>query len=177
MRLLPASPRRRKRLLYASPFAVLAVVFFVLVVFFRDPGGAVGPSARPGKAEVYTLPKPTPIAAAAKADALRTLDVFVRSAALRQDLERSWELASPAMKLGTSHRDWLEGNLPVFPYPAAEFKTASYRVTGTYAGRIVDADALILPRRKNGEQRVYSCELHEVDGRWLVDWCYPRKSL
>jgi hypothetical protein len=40
---------------------------------------------------------------------------------------------------------------------------------------------LVLPKEtKAGQlagQQVYACELHDVRGSWLVDQCYPRKTL
>ncbi|HET7044740.1 MAG TPA: hypothetical protein VFI37_07815 [Gaiellaceae bacterium] len=176
MRFLPASPRRRRRLLYASPAFGFALVVALLFAFYRHPVKSDQIPTHPGKAQVYALPKPMPASAHAKKEALRTLDVFIRSAALRHDLARSWPLASPKMRQGTSHADWLHGNLPVYPYPAAQFRAVSYRVTGTYAGGIVDVDALLVPKKADGFELVYSCELHPNRGRWLVDYCYPRKS-
>jgi len=178
MRLLPRSPRRRRRLLYASPGIALVLVVAGLVAFYRHPAKSDYIPARPGKAQVYALPKTVRASPAAKAEALRTVDVFIRSAALRRDLARSWPLASPKMREGTSRADWLRGNLPVFPYPAAQFGDVSYTVTGTYAGGIVDVDALVVSnRRRGGLELVYSCELHRAGSRgFLVDYCYPRKA-
>lgn len=176
MRLLPASPRRRRRLLYASPALALAAVVALLFAFYRHPAKPAGPEARPGKAQVYRLPKAVPMSARTKREALRTLDVFIHSAALRRDLARSWPLASARMRSGVTHADWLKGDLPVYPYPAHDFRAVSYRITGTYEGGVVDVDALVVPRSKLGLELVYSCELHPRGGRFLVDYCYPRKA-
>jgi hypothetical protein len=174
MRLLPSSPRRRRRLLYSSPALGLALAVAIVAVFFRHSTPEA--ATRPGKPDVYVQPKAAPMSGKAKAQALRTLDVFIRSAALRHDLARSWSLASAKMRSGTSRADWLHGNLPVFPYPAKQFRAVSYRVTGTYVGGIVDVDALLAPKTATGLELVYSCELHPRRGRWLVDYCYPRKA-
>ena len=175
MRLLPRSPRRRRRLLYASPGIAFIVAFALVFVLTRNSGNANDTPVR-GKPQVYKVPKAAHVSARTKREAVRTLDVFIRSAALRRDLARSWPLASPQMRQGVTHSDWLHGNLPVFPYPADDFRAVSYRVTGTFVGGLVDVDALLVPRSKTGLELVYSCELHPRRGRWLVDYCYPRKS-
>lgn len=176
MRLLPESPRKRRRLLYASPAVLLAVVIALLLAFYRHPAKPIVQAPHAGKAQVYRVPKAAHVSAQRKREAVRTLDVFIRSAALRRDLARSWPLASPKMRQGVTRADWLKGDLPVFPYPAKDFRDVSYRVTGTFAGGLVDVDALLVSRSKNGLELVYSCELHPRAGRFLVDYCYPRKS-
>ena len=62
------------------------------------------------------------------------------------------------------------------PYPRAVYR--SYGVTLKYSYRgVLGYDVLVLPKTANGEQRVYACELDEIQGRWLVDFCYPRTTL
>jgi hypothetical protein len=104
----------------------------------------------------------------------------VRSAFIRQDLAASWPLATAHMKLGTSHAEWLAGDLPVVPYPANAFRT--FGLTPKYSYRnVLGYDVLVLPKKtKAGSeagQQIYECELHDVHGNWLVDFCYPRKTL
>ena len=173
---LPESPRTRRRLLYAC---VVLTVLIILAVLQAAIGGRSGPTmtkVRPGAVQRYVTPpsvKPTEEALAA---AKQTLDAFVPSAVIRRHLARSWPLATPHMKEDTSRADWLAGNLPVVPYPAGQYRTQSYRLRYSYAG-ILGFDVLVLPRHTNGPQQVYSCELHQVRGAWLVDFCVPRKTL
>ena len=82
------------------------------------------------------------------------------------------------MKIGTSHADWLAGDLPVVPYPAKAFRTFGMTLKYSYA-HVLGYDVLVLPKqtRAGAEagQQVYECELHDVRGSWLVDFCYPRR--
>lgn len=172
---LPQSPRIRRRLLYAAIGASALGVFAVLAVVIGNVSGPKQAPLRAGAPEVYRGPKSVPATAAEKRAAEHTLDVFVRSAVIRRNLAASWPLASPEMRKGTSHADWLAGNLPVVPYPASQFRAASFTLKGSYKG-LLDYDVLVVPKRAGGEQRVYSCELADVGGRWLVDYCYPRTS-
>jgi hypothetical protein len=160
-------------------FVVLGVA--ALIVFDRNSGHSLATPIDPhGVAKVYHAPKTVLATPQQKAAALSTLSRFVRSAIVRRNLASSWSLATAHMKAGTSRSDWLRGNLPVVPYPAAAFRTAGYTLKYQYKG-ILGYDALVLPKEtpaaQQAGQQVYACELHDVGGRWLVDYCYPRKTL
>jgi hypothetical protein len=169
------------RLLWGSIAGLAFIVVISLIVFVPNTGHSFAtPIDEHSKAKVYHPPKTVKATAAQRAAALSTLGHFVRSALIRRNLASSWPLATRHMKLGTSHSDWVHGNLPVVPYPAVAFRTAGYTLTYQYKG-ILGYDVLVLPKQtKAGQeagQQVYQCELHEVESSWLVDSCYPRKTL
>ena len=174
-RLLPQSPRKRRRLLRLAIVAAALAVVGILLAFFRNTGTSTETPLSNTPATVVRPPKEVPATGAERRAAERSLDVFVHSAILRSHLAASWPLASPKMLVDTTRAQWLRGELPVPPYPRADFKTASWRLVGSYP-RLLDYDVLVLPKRAKGEQRVYSCELREYGRRWLVDYCYPRTS-
>ena len=152
-----------------------------LIVFVPNTGhSSQTPINEHQKAQVYHPPKTVKATPGQRAAALAALDRFTRSAIIRRNLADSWRLATPHMKLGVSRADWLAGNLPVVPYPAWAFRTAGYTLKEQYA-RMLDYDVLVLPKETKAAQlagqQVYSCELHELQGAWLVDSCYPRKTL
>jgi hypothetical protein len=169
------------RLLRRSIIAAVVLGVAALIAFDRNSGHATfTPIDESKPAVVVRVPKTVEQTPLAKAAAEATLGTFVRSAVIRRHLEASWPLATPHMKLGTSHADWLAGNLPVVPYPAAAFRTLGLTLKYSYK-RVLGYDVLVLPKRtKAGDaagQQVYECELHDLHGRWLVDFCYPRKTL
>jgi hypothetical protein len=169
------------RLLRGSIAGAALLIVVLLLVFFRNTGHSTAtPINEHEQAQVYHPPKTVKASVGQKAAAVSTLSRFVRSAVIRRDLASSWPLATAHMKEGTSHADWLSGNLPVVPYAASAFRTAGYTLKYQYKG-ILGYDVLVLPKEtKAGQlagQQVYACELHDVRGNWLVDACYPRKTL
>jgi hypothetical protein len=178
---LPASHRKRVRLLRGSIGGLALLGVIALIVFVPNTGHSLAtPINEHEQAQVYHAPKTVKATVEQKAAAVSTLTRFVRSAVIRRDLASSWPLATAHMKDGTSHADWLNGNLPVVPYPAAAFRTAGFTLKYQYKG-ILGYDVLVLPKATKAAQRagqqVYACELHDVHGSWLVDQCYPRKTL
>lgn len=177
MRAFLSSPRRQRRLLWslAAVVPVVAVVVAVLALPTRHDFGPIlhesGPSVVP-RAE-----KPVVLTPRLRAELDRTVDEFVRTAVVRRDLARGWELASPAMRASVSRKDWDAGNLPVFPYPANALRDASWRRIYT-TGKTVGIDVMLQPKEgSNGRVLVYSAELTLADGRWLVDQWFPRATL
>ncbi len=173
---LPESPKARERLYRRAAVAAVALFVAILLIFFRNTGHSLETPITNQPADVFRLPQPVPASSADRAAAERTLDRFVRTAIIRRDPGAAWELATPHMRQGSTRSEWERGVLPVVPYPAPEFASAGVTLEYSYRGRL-GYDVLVLPRSAKGEQRVYSCELRDVHGRWLVDFCYPRTTL
>jgi hypothetical protein len=178
---LPSSYRARRRLLWGSLAAAAVLGVAALIVFVPNTGHSTAtPVDESKRAQVYHVPKSVRAKPADVRAAEHTLDTFVPSAVIRRDLERSWPLATPHMKEGTSHADWLAGNLPVVPYPANAFRSFGATLKYAYRG-VLGFDVLVLPtedaKGQKAGQQVYACELHELHKTWLVDFCYPRKTL
>ncbi|MDX6487223.1 MAG: hypothetical protein QOF43_2376 [Gaiellaceae bacterium] len=169
------------RLLRRSIIGAVVLTVALLIVFVRNTGHSLAtPVNENGQAQVFHPPKTVKATAEQKSAAISTLSRFVRSAIIRRDLAASWPLATAHLKSGTSHADWLSGNLAVVPYPADGFRTVGFTLKYQYE-HVLGYDALLLPNKtKAGQlsgQQVYTCELHDVHGSWLVDECYPRKTL
>jgi len=167
-------------LLWGSIAGTAVLVVVLLLIFARNTGHIDYPTTNDRPAMVIRSPKSVPATPAEKRAAEATLSAFVRSAVIRRNLASSWKLATRRMKIGTSHADWVAGNLPVVPYPSAAYRTFGLTPEYSYKG-VLGYDVLVLPKDtkagKAAGQQIYSCELHDVHGRWLVDFCYPRKTL
>jgi hypothetical protein len=169
------------RLLRWSIVAAVLLTVALLIAFVRNTGHSLAtPVNENEQAQVYHAPRTVKATAEQKAAAISTLTRFVRSAVIRRDLAASWPLATAHLRSGTSRAEWLSGNLAVVPYPAAGFRTAGFTLKYQYKN-VLGYDVLVLPNttkagRLAGHQ-VYACELHDVRDSWLVDECYPRKTL
>ena len=179
--LLPSSHRKRVRLLWGSIAGAAVLVVAALIVFLPNTGHSTQTPIDESKAPTrYHAPKTVHATAAEKAAALHTLSEFVHSAFIRQNLAASWPLATRHMKVGMTRSQWLAGNLPVVPYPANAYRAFGATLKYQYKG-VLGYDVLVLPKEtaagRDAGQQVYACELHDVGGSWLVDFCYPRKTL
>jgi hypothetical protein len=173
---LPESPRARRRLAWRAGALLAVAIVAVPLAFFRNTGHSYQTPISNVPAVVYHEPKHVPASAAARRAAEQTMDAFVRTAIIRDQPGRAWRLATPHMHVGSTRAEWEQGTLPVPPYPRNQFRTSSTTLKYSYRG-VLGYDVLVLPKRADGEQRVYACELHDVRGRWLVDFCYPRATL
>ena len=177
---LPESHRARVRLLRRTIVVAVLIVIAILLAFFRNTGENLDTPEINKAPIVIREPKHVPATPAARRAAEDTLSVFVKTAFLRRNLASAWPLATKHMKEGTSYSDWMHGNLPVFPYPAGAFDHAGWTLKYSYKD-ILGYDVLVIPKQnKAGDaagQQVYTCELHDVNGKWLIDFCYPRKTL
>jgi len=134
----------------------------------------------PGAPQVYKPPKPVRLTPRTKRQLDATVDEFVRTAVLRRDLERSWELAAPALRIGVTRRQWLRGDLPVYPYPADPERT---QWDLDYADEEeVALNVTLVPRKGEREApEVFGVSLAPVGQgparRWLIGSWYPRGSI
>jgi hypothetical protein len=177
---LPQSHRKRVRLLWTAIVATTLIVVAVLLAFFRNTGTSLETPLSKKAAVVIHEPKHVRATTEDRKAAEQTLSKFVHTAFLRRNLDQAWPLTTRHLREGTSYSEWMHGTLPVFPYPAAGFASAGWTLKYSYKD-VLGYDVLVLPKHneagKKAGQQVYACELHDVGGRWLVDFCYPRKTL
>ena len=129
---------------------------------------------------MYKPPKPVRLTRRIRRQLDATIDEFVRTAVLRHDLGRSWELASPALRIGVTRRQWLSGDLPVYPFPADPART---EWDLDYADEEeVALNVTLVPRHgAKDAPEVFGVSLSPV-GRgarrhWLIGSWYPRGEL
>ena len=106
-----------------------------------------------------------------------TVDRFVSSAVQRHDLAASYDLVTPALKIGISRRAWAHGTTRVSTYPA---RGSHFGWTLDYATPDdVLVDVLLQPRKGAGSgvgPMIFTIELKRLHGRWLVDSFTPSAS-
>jgi hypothetical protein len=170
---LRTSHRARVRAGWAAALGGAAVVVAALIVLLPNTGHkTLVPIDYNREAKVVRTPPTVSLQPADRAAVLTALDRFLRSAVLRQHPGAAWALTTAYMRRTTSRHDWLVGDLPVAPYPVRAFASVQYTLRYSWP-KVVGYDMTVMPKRSSGLTSVnYRCELHHVNGRWLVQYCY-----
>lgn len=149
----------------------------LLIAFFPSPEPDREAELEPGAPQVYRAPKPIGLGPQARRRLGATIEDFVRTAVLRRDLRRSWELAGPGLRVGTTRAQWLRGDLPVYPYPADPERT---EWALEYADEAeIAVNVTLVPRRGVREPpQVFGVSLAPAgrgpSRRWVVSTWFPR---
>jgi hypothetical protein len=173
---LPQSPRARRRLAWRAGIAILVVLFAIPFAFFRNTGHSLQTPFTNKPPVVFHEPKHVAATADARRAAEQTMGGFVKTAIIRVHPGLAWDLATPHMREGSTRAEWAAGTLPVPPYPRSEYRAYGLTLKYSYRG-VLGYDVLVLPKTDRGVQQVYACELDDIHGHWLVDFCYPRTTL
>jgi hypothetical protein len=168
------SPRRRRRLAWVTSIVVLAGGLVIVGLVWPNTAHRQPEVREPGKAQVYHEPKHARLTNKARAQALATAANFVKTAVARQHVERSWPLASAALKEGYTLDQWKRGSIPVVPYPVA---TAKWKLDYVYANAL-GLQVLVFPRAGSGERpNLFYMELKPTGDashrHWVVDSWTP----
>jgi hypothetical protein len=170
VRELFSSPRRRRRVGWGA--GILAVVAGLVAVGVIWPNTAeeVPSALAPGKPRVYHEPKPVKLTQESRAQALTTAANFVKTAVARQNVDRSWQLVSAALKDGYTRAEWRQGEIPVIPYPVAQ---ARWKLDYSYENAL-GLQVLLYPQARSGlRPNLFLMELKPVGDvkhrHWVVD--------
>jgi hypothetical protein len=177
------SYRWRRRFYWTLPFVGVAVGVAALVIWLPAGSGippTPPPSPLPADAEVEApVARAAPVTPRIRREVDATLTAFVRAAVTRSDPGAAWELATPALRAGSTRADWRRGDLPVFPFPAVVREA-----TGWYVIESLENDLLIglVMHARPGTKRgtvAFQVELKRVGegrrARWLVDSFIPER--
>jgi len=169
-----SSPRRRRRLAWAGSLGLVGAGLVTVGVLWPNTADRAPEVKEPGKAQVYHEPEHVKLTNKARAEALATAANFVKTAVARQHVERSWPLASAALKEGYTLDQWKRGSIPVVPYPVA---TAKWKFDYVYANAL-GLQVLVYPRDGSGERpNLFFMELKPVGDphhrHWVVDSWTP----
>ena len=167
------SPRRRRRLTFAAVFVLVAVPLGVLAAHYTtsgSPQNANGPSVN--EDEFYRQPKKAPFRANDRRAVKAVLGRFIDGAVARRDLAASWELVGPTLRQDLSRGEWLRGEIPIVPFPAARGQGSWSLVNYSYRNQ-VGLEVLLFPERSarsTGAATVETDLVKDRRGRWLVDY-------
>ncbi|HZU20598.1 MAG TPA: hypothetical protein VE982_05235 [Gaiellaceae bacterium] len=172
MKILPASPRKRRRLAWIATAAVIAAGIGVAAFVVPNPGPQnAAPTTNEGPAQLAARLPPR-LSTADRRAIDRTLDRFIPAAVGRQSADLAWSLAGPELRSGSTLAQWRAGTSPVPSYPV---KVEPFHDWSTLdiGKRYVDFTLLVHPRRgaKVGAWS-FAGQMVERDGRWLVNRLY-----
>lgn len=180
------TPAFQRALLWGSALVLIAgVVAFVTVRLGSSdtatPAADVGTVPSGYESQDFdptsTIPKPkeSDVPKAARLAA----GEFVLSAVGREDLEKAWKLADPALKkeCGCTYREWLTGDIPVQYFPTKGLLGAAFSVSEVSKGRVV-LEVMLTPAKDNPDglaaQAFYiGLRQRGENAPWLVDYWAP----
>jgi hypothetical protein len=172
MRLLPASPRKRRRLAKIGVVVLAVLVVALLTAIFKKPSRDTRSSA-PSRGSVYVEERPVKLTPAMRREINATLNRFVPAAVLRKDTMTAYELSTPALRSGASREEWERGEIPVFPASVRPPYTGwnlNYSLQNN-----VNVELMLRTTKQEKEVSAYSynVDLKRVDGAWRVESFYP----
>jgi hypothetical protein len=173
VRLLPASPRKRRRLAKIGVAVVFVIVVAVLTAIFKPPSGDSGPSSAPARGSVYVEERPVKLTPAMRREINATLERFIPAAVLRRDTETAYQLSTPSLRAGASRDEWKRGEIPVFPAsvrPPYNGWHLNWSVKDN-----VNFDLMLNTTKSEKAVAAYSynVDLKRIDGEWRIESFFP----
>jgi len=173
MRLVPASPRTRRRLVRFAIVAIVAAGIAIGVLAIPNHSGRVTQRFRPGEVDVVKVEKQVPLQARDRRAINRLLDRFVVAAVARRDPSSAYALATSALRAGTSSAEWRRGSLPVQPLAVRGSRFHGW-TPGYVYGNEVNFELLVHARRGEDVGAIsYTVDVKRVNGQWRVDSFVP----
>lgn len=172
MRILPSSPRARRRLLRIGIVVLVVAAIAGAAVFIRSPKQP--PRAPAKNAPPAQLVKQSKYVSPADRRAIdQTLDQFIPAALDDSSPATAWRLAGPDLKGGTTLSQWRHGTTPI-PHYQPRGKTFHHWTTIDAGPGYVDFNLLVHPRRgaKTTASYVFAGSMVKRGGRWLVNGLY-----
>jgi hypothetical protein len=120
-----------------------------------------------------------PVTPATRREVNDVLSAFVEHAVARRDPGAAWSLATPALKAGTTHKDWKRGDLPVYPFPARTEESSGWHVVESFENDLLVT--LVMHSRPGTKRGVvaFQVELKRLGAgkqrRWLVESFIPER--
>lgn len=171
MRLLPSSPRARRRFVRLGIALAVVGTAAAIAALVRSPKQ---PSATPSKnaPPAQLVKQSTHVSAADRRAIDRTLDQFIPAALGGASPATAWHLSGPQLKGGTTLREWRNGTSPIPHYPPRGTRFHNWTTVDSGKG-FVDFNLLVHPRNgANGSSEVFSGQMIKRNGRWLVNGLY-----
>ena len=172
MRVIPSSPKARRRLVRLGITLTVAATIAGIALAVRSPKQ---PSSAPARnaPPAQHVTRQTRITPKERRAINATLDKFLGASLDRSSPETAWRLAGPEMKSGSTLRQWRSGTSPVPYLPTRETTFGGWEAVDAGPDYVVFDHLLVHP--KHGAQTsasIFSGEVVKSGSHWLVNRLY-----
>jgi hypothetical protein len=168
------TPNRLARIL---PWLAGALLIAGLVVFLVNRGNNVAAQDKANdKQAAKTYKKPLPLKAVKLSPAARvTAGKFIIDAVQRKNLAEAWTITGPELKVDTTYKEWLTGNIPVIPF-TGKLGTAPLKVDVSRPRYALLEVALIPANGKMSQGGYFFLEMKKFGTKWKVTSWVPHSQ-
>jgi hypothetical protein len=172
-----SSPRFRRRLAGGAVLVSIAAAVAVVSVLFWNTAEQPPSRFSNEPAQIFRAPPTVEFAPAERRELIAVAARFLNTAVKREHAETAYDLVSSSMRGGTTRREWLDGEIPVVPYPV---DSARWKFDYSFADE-VGLQVLVFPETTSDfRPMVFNMTLLAVsDGaerRWLIDSWTPKSG-
>jgi hypothetical protein len=170
-----ASPRRRRRLVWFGVLLAVGLTVGLALAFMRNTAPAHKEKFTNGPPVVAPKEVVANHTHRERVSALAVAIEFLRTAVLREHIDRSWSITEPSLRAGYTRKAWDSGNS--LPFPPYHFAEVRWRPDYSYRDSIGLVIALFPAKTEHQKPAVFYLDLkrhgrgkHE---RWLVSEFAP----
>lgn len=175
MRLLPASPRRRRRLARLGVVLVAALAVLISTLVLRAPADNDSEGVAGSKADIWVPPENIRMTPRLRREINATLDRFVPAAVLREAPMEAYALSTPALRTSATRAQWKNGEIPVYPFRVKDGSDLHGWRLNFAVENNVNFDLMLQAGKEEKEVSgiAYTVDLKRIGGRWLVESFFP----
>jgi hypothetical protein len=175
MRLLPASPRRRRRLARLGVVLAAALAVLLSTLVLRGPADDDSEGVAGSQADIYVPPENIRMTPKLRREINATLDRFVPAAVLREAPMEAYELSTPTLRTSATRAQWRNGEIPVYPFHVKEGSDLHGWRLNFAVKNNVNVDLMLQAGKEEKEVSgiAYTVDLKRIGGRWLVESFFP----
>jgi hypothetical protein len=170
-RILPHSPRTRRRLFKAAAVLVAAGAAGLVVLLLPNDHGGIASSSGTGTVQLVRRQKQVRVTPQMRASIDALFDQFVPRAIARQDPVSVRPFVTPNLWRQATPAEWRAGTIPVPPYDPAGTTFHGWSVFYAFP-RNVSVRLTLEPRRRGDPVGSFIVGLKLIGSRWLVDGIY-----
>jgi hypothetical protein len=172
MRVLPSSPRRRRRFIRLG-IAVAVTVAIAAILGLVHGGKAPNPAPPKSALPAQVAQRSTKVTRSERRAIDWTLDHFLRAGLDGSAPATAWRLAGPEMKAGSSLREWRAGTSPIPHVPTRETTFHGWTVDDAGPHHVVFDHLVVHPRHgPRTTSWILAGEVVKRGSNWLVNGLY-----